>query len=94
MAQVEDYGFEVIEAIKDYYKNDEEIMVGCLVYMRHTLQDNKPLRWSLEEDITELGYCYECGEQLVTHTYMERHTELDGNPIEYVSETLCPRCDR
>lgn len=83
--------FEIIEAIEEYYKDDEDILVDCLVYL--SKNHNKKLSYLAQDKLEEMDRCSECGSKLVPHTYEEHHTELFGNPIEYITELVCTNCN-
>ena len=70
---------EVLEALEEYYKNDIEILVDCLRYLK---EDDK---------LYDLGYCAECGAKLIVCHYREYHPEVDA--YENMSDLCCPNCD-
>lgn len=70
---------EVLEALEEYYKNDIEILVDCLRYLK---EDDK---------VFDLGYCTECGAKLIEYHYREYHSEVDA--YENMSDLCCPNCD-
>lgn len=80
--------FEVIEAIEEYYKDDKDMLVECLVYLAHN--ENKNLAYLAQDKLEKMDRCCECGALLEPYTYEEHHTELCGSPIEYITEMLCP----
>lgn len=95
--KVENMCWEVIDCIVDAYKDDgeegTELVKDILRYLYETTTDNK-LKFKIEEWFDEEHYCVDCGSKLELYEYQETHTELDGNPIEYLSEYICPLCDR
>ena len=70
---------EVLEALEEYYKNDIEILVDCLRYLK---EDDK---------VDNLGYCTECGAKLTEYHYREYHPEVDA--YENMIDLCCPNCD-
>lgn len=70
---------EVLEALKEYYKDNEEILIDCLRYLE---EDN---------EVFEMGYCSECGTKLIEFHYKEYHSEVDA--YENLCELCCPNCD-
>lgn len=70
---------EIIEAIKNYYHDDIEIMVDCLRYLQ---EDN---------EVEEMGYCPFCGNKMIVYPYREYHAEVDA--WENLYEVCCPNCD-
>lgn len=83
---------EVLEAIEDYFDDDPEIAVDCLLYLSGYLEDKdgaSRARYALEQ----MGRCKNCGTPLDVATWDVHHTELEGSPIERMSEVFCPECD-
>ena len=71
--------YEILDALEEFYKNDEEVLVDCLR--------------ALEEDdrVFEMGYCPNCGAKLISVNYREYHSEVDD--WEELAELVCPECD-
>lgn len=85
--------YEVIEAIMEHFNNDEDTMVECLVYLSNLSEkDVKSLSYGAQDALEGMDRCCDCGSKLYAYTWEERHTELDGNPIEYLTELRCPNC--
>ena len=87
---------EIIEAILNHFKNDEDIIVDCLLYLSN-LRDNKinceKLSYSSMSELEKMNRCMICGNELQIYKYEEPHPELDGCPMEIMSEPYCPNCD-
>lgn len=83
---------EVLEAIEEYFKDDPEIAVDCLLYLSAYLDDADAdkVRIALEQ----MSRCPKCGSELIAYEWDERHTELDDCPKEHFCEYLCPECDK
>lgn len=93
---MEDFSTEIIECITEDYKDDEDLIVGMLMYLYKGCNFDKrmkPLRMKILDWFEENNYCIQCGSKFEVITYEEVHTELDGNPIEYINELVCPVCD-
>lgn len=71
--------YEVLEALREYYKDDDEILVDCLRYLNE------------DTEVLEMGYCPNCGVKLITISYREYHPEVDA--YEELGEIVCPECD-
>ena len=84
--------YEIVEAVKEYYKDEEEVVVDCLNFLGYYIPSEKGGDYCHNE-VEEMGYCPVCGNKLQTQTIRSVHFELDGNPIEYSSELFCPQCD-
>lgn len=70
---------EVIEAIKEYYKDYPDIIVDCLLYLGE------------DDELYSMGYCPNCGSELIDFHYREYHPEVDA--YENLVELACPCCD-
>lgn len=94
---MENYAFETVEAISDYYRKDgkdgKELTKDILFYLYHTTTDDQ-LKQKIVEWFNEENYCIECGTELLSYEWSETHTELDDNSIEWFTYWLCPICDR
>lgn len=82
---------EVIEAVLEYYKDDEETAVDCLIYLSSL--KCLPLAVHAEVAIDSMGRCPVCGCKLERYTHRELHTELDEPCYETLTEVYCPNCD-
>lgn len=82
-----DMRLEIIEAVTEYYKEDEDILTGCLAYL-----SNVPFFGVYTDDELESrGRCKSCGTKLIEYTYQEYHSEVDA--YEDRCELVCPECD-
>lgn len=87
---------EVLDAIHEMYKVYPDVEVDCLLYLSE-LCDNwdRTLELSIKaiETIKGMNRCPYCGEPMQIYHYQEPHDELDGCPMENMSEPYCPNCD-
>lgn len=87
---------EVFEAIHLMYEDHPDVEVDCLLYLTE-LRDNWTRTAELSnralEKLEEMGRCPYCGELMQVYHYQEPHPELDGCPMENMTETYCPNCD-
>ena len=90
-------GNEIIEAIQEYFKNDEEIQIDCLMCLMGLEIDkkltNKISSMSFKR-LQQMQVCPICGTKLESYSHKEIHDELEDKPIEYISELYCPNCDK
>ena len=87
---------EIIEAIHLMYEDEPEIEVDCLLCLsnlRGNLELSGKLADASEMKLEDMGRCSYCGEILQLHHYKEPHPELDGYPMEDMTELYCPNCD-
>ena len=83
---------EVIEAVCEYYKDDEDTLADCLVYLSSLKVLSLAVHAEIELD--NMGRCSTCGCKLETYTHQEYHTEVDEPPFyETLTEVYCPNCD-
>lgn len=71
--------YEILEALEEFYKNDEEILIDCLRYLGE------------DDEVFQRGYCTNCGAKLISVSYKEYHPEVDAYEILY--DIACPVCD-
>lgn len=87
---------EILEAIHLMYEDYPSVEVDCLLYLTE-LRDNWPRTAELSNGafakLQEMERCPYCGELMQYHHYKEPHPELDGCPMEDMTETYCPNCD-
>lgn len=87
---------EVLEAIHLMYEDHPDVEVDCLLYLAN-LRDNWTRAAELSNQaismLEDMGRCPYCGEPMQVYHYKEPHTELDGCPMENMSEPYCPNCD-
>lgn len=87
---------EVLEAIHFMYEDHPDVEVDCLLYLSE-LRDNWPRTDELSNQavskLEEMGRCPSCGEPMQYYRYQQPHPELDGCPMERMSELCCPNCD-
>ena len=84
---------EVVEAVVEHYKgDDEDIAADCLLYLASL--KCLPLAIHSQIALDDMGRCTTCGCKLETYTHKEYHGEVDEPPYyETVTETYCPNCD-
>ena len=83
--------YEVIEAVEEYYKNDEDMIAYCLSYLRKFSNEND--EFMLAEELRRMGRCPLCGGKLKEFTYKEYHSEIEGdNKFEIMHDVYCPEC--
>lgn len=87
---------EILEAVHLMFEDHPEVEVDCLLYLTE-LRDNWTRTAELSnqafEKLEEMGRCPYCGEPMQVYHYQEPHPELDGCPMENMSEPYCPNCD-
>lgn len=87
---------EILEAIHLMYEDNPDVEVDCLLYLTE-LRD----RWTRVNELSteasiklsKMGRCKYCGEPMQYHHHKEPHPELDGCPMEDMTEIYCPNCD-
>lgn len=87
---------EILEAIHLMFEDHPEVEFDCLLYLTE-LRDNCARTAELSNQaikkLEEMGRCPCCGEPMQYYRYQEPHPELDGCPMENMTETYCPNCD-
>lgn len=84
--------YDIIKAVTEYYKNDEDIMADCLIYLKNTT----PMDFGLlcVDRLLSKHRCVNCGCKMIEHTYQEYHPEIEGDiRFETMRELVCPNCD-
>lgn len=88
---------EIIDAINEYFKDDEVIKADCLLFLAHIDKIDKDVITRMGGmafgELEKMDRCVECGEKLVECEYKVTHWGIDGNPVEKHSITLCPNCE-
>ena len=91
-----DMSLEILESIHNNFKDDLDVEVDCLLFLTK-LENNSKLCKKLSNrsiDILEkMNRCEICGSPLELYFYNEPHPELDGCPMEEMTEVYCPNCD-
>lgn len=83
---------EVIEAVCNYYEDDQDTAADCLLYLA-TLKC-LPLAVHAQVQLDAMGRCTTCGSKLESYTHQVYHSEVDEPPqYETVTEIYCPNCD-
>lgn len=87
---------EILDAIHYIFEDMPDVEIDCLLYLTE-LRDNWSRTAELSnkaiERLEDMGRCSYCGEEMSYHHYQEPHPELDGCPMENMSELYCPNCD-
>ena len=87
---------EIIEAIHLSYEDNPDLEVDCLLYLTN-LQNNLTRTIELSNEaidkLEDMGRCPYCGNLMKIHHYKEPHPELDGCPMEDMTEKYCQNCD-
>ena len=84
--------YEILEAITEYYKDDEDLMADCLVYLSKITPSD--FSYSCLDELVKRDRCVNCGSKLVEYSYKEYHPEIEGDiKFEVVRELACPNCD-
>ena len=84
--------FEIMDAIHLMYEDYPEVEIDCLLYLSHP-ECVKELSNMAIDALKEKQRCSHCGGFLETIHYQEPHSELDGCPMEDMTEQYCPNCD-
>ena len=87
---------EVIEAIHLMYEDSPELEADCYLYLSNLYkyyERVEELQDYAVNAIETMGRCPDCGELLQEYYYKEPHPELDGCPMEEMTEVYCPNCD-
>lgn len=83
---------EVIEAVLGYYKDDEDMMTDCLLYLSSL--KCWPLAVHATVALDNMNRCPTCGCKRQSYTHQEYHSEVDEPPFyETVTDWYCPQCD-
>ena len=84
--------YEIIEAIREYYKDDEAMVVDCLSWL--STGNLLELVEVARDELISMNYCPYCGNKLQVFTYREYHPEVD-EPMRFEerAEMCCPNCD-
>lgn len=83
-------GIEIIDAICEYYKDDESSLVDCLMYLRNKINDFY-INTIINQTLNEMNRCIDCGTKLELYYYKEWHPEI--NTSETLADIYCPHCD-
>lgn len=83
---------EILEAITNYFKSDEDIMADCLIYLSKITPSN--FSYSCLDELIERDRCTNCGSKLIEYSYKEYHPEIEGDiKFETMCKLVCPNCD-
>ena len=84
---------EIIEAIHLMYEDYPDVELDCVLFLQSLSNDHKEFQGPIAQWFVEHDRCKNCGYQLQFYTYQEPHPELDGCPMETLTETFCPKCE-
>lgn len=88
---MDNMSYEIIEAIESYYKNDEDMIADCMVW----ITDNKTLLIVEADDwLYKHDRCLYCGSKLKQRAYKETHNEIGNGAYETLYEWYCPECGK
>ena len=84
--------YEIIDAIREHYKDDESMAVDCLSWL--STGNLLELVEVARDELISMNYCPYCGSKLQIFTYREYHPEVD-EPMQFEerAEMCCPNCD-
>jgi len=85
---------EVIEAIHLMYEDYPDVELDCMLFLKGLSGEHGRIRTAVDQWFIDHGRCEICGSKLQSYTYQEPHPELDGCPMETLSDELCPVCER
>lgn len=81
--------YEIIEAITEYYKDEEDLMAECLIYLSKITPSD--VSYSCLDELIKRYRCAHCGIKLMEYCHREYHPEVDA--YEDRCELVCPSCD-
>lgn len=81
---------EIIEALKEYWKNDADILADCLVHLVN-ISDTPKMRYDIEDELAKMGRCIKCGTKLICDEWKEYRSEV--NTYEIMRDCICPNCE-
>lgn len=84
--------YEVLDAIEDFYKTDEEIQADCILWLKQITNDVKT-QVHCDEWLDKHHRCPKCGTVLQTYNYRQPQPYQEGIVYEDMSEEFCPYCD-
>lgn len=87
---------EVLEAVHLMYEDYPDVETDCMVFLANMDKDPHlifKLHQGATQRLLDMGRCPTCGNKLEYAQYAEVHDELPERPIEYFSESYCPKCD-
>lgn len=85
---------EVLEAVEEKFKNDEEILIDCLVYLAHLgdeITQVNGVEYKAMDALQRMERCPHCGTKYEVMYYKEYHPEVDA--YEDMADMYCPNCD-
>ena len=84
---------EIIEALEEHYKYDEEILIDCMLYLQETTKADKFAQLDIFNWFVSHNICPNCGTKFVEHSWNEYHPYGDTYVTEHMTEMACPICD-
>lgn len=84
---------EVIEAVHLMYEDNPDVELDCMLFLQGLSGEYGRIRTAVDQWFIDHNRCEICGSKLQSYTYQEPHPELDGNPVEILTDVLCPKCE-
>ena len=91
MIQYPNMKYEIFDALRSYFPDNEDILIDCLRFLAGTCKDRK-LEWEYRDELRHMGRCPYCGTELQTYVSIERHSEVDYMRDEKMVFDYCPEC--
>lgn len=86
---MDNMSYEIIEAIEAYYKNDEDMIADCMLWLLYGTDRANVWQWLVDHD-----RCDVCGSKLKQRAYKEPHNEIGNGVYETLYEWYCPECEK
>ena len=86
---------ELFDSIENLFSNDEEIMADVYVYLANLPFDLNEVQYLSQQAMIKLDKmdrCTRCGDKLRFLEIKEPHPELDGCPVEILTDAYCENC--
>lgn len=83
--------YEIIEAIESYYKDDEDMIADCMLWLANAPWKGMSPFW---EWLNDNSRCDRCGSELKQRAYKEPHNEIGNGVYETLYEWYCPECEK
>lgn len=87
---------EVLEAIHLMYEDYPDVEADCYLYLESldgSLDRQRAISIAGMRELAKMYRCEKCGHLLVENHCSEVHSELEGHPVEFIAELVCPVCD-
>lgn len=84
---------EIIDALEEYFKDEEDILSDCLMYLNSCVLVNDDIK-KIKDTLYNHERCNFCGTKLAIYHYKEPHDIGDGHTYyEVLTDEYCPNCD-